>query len=69
MKPLEVTFWVLFCVGIGVVVWLVVGNTPSMEQSVAIITLSLVIKNGIDIKGVKKDISYLRRDFRSHKHN
>ena len=65
MKLIELSFWILFTLGIAVVVWLIIGNTPTLEQALLVLTISLVINNTVEIKGVKKDIFYLKRQFGS----
>ena len=65
MKILEITYWFLFGLGIAMVVWLIVGNTPSLDQALLILLVGMVIRNTVDINSTRKDISFLKRQFGS----
>tara|TARA_Y100000310_G_scaffold345531_1_gene466101 strand:+ start:30297 stop:30533 length:237 start_codon:yes stop_codon:yes gene_type:complete len=63
MRFYEFGFWTLFFLGIVMVLWLFFGNTPTIEQALLILILGMVIKNSVDIKGIRKDLSFLRKQF------
>lgn len=51
----DILFWFLFALGIGVVIWIFLGKSPTMEQGLLLLILTMVIKNSIEIKGKLKD--------------
>lgn len=63
MKAEEIILWVLFLLGIAVVFWLIFGNTPTIEQALLILILTLVVKNSIDVKGLKSDLKHSKERF------
>ncbi len=60
MKKEEIIFWILFIVSIGVVLWYLLGKSPSMEQALLILVLTLVFKNSLDLRTVKLDLQYTK---------
>lgn len=73
MKINDLLFWFLFGLGIILVVWLFIGNTPTIEQALLVLILTMVVKNSIDIKGIKtgnyysqKKFDALATDFKEH---
>ena len=73
MKIEEIIFWVLFSMGILVVIWYILGQSPTIDQALLILILAMVIKNSISIKGLKSDFKHsetkfkaLASDFKAH---
>jgi hypothetical protein len=62
MKPEDILFWVMFVVAIAVVIWYFFGESPTLEQALLILTLTLVIKGGFGIQRVISDLTYLKSD-------
>ena len=73
MNARDLLFWFLFGLGIIIVLWLFIGNTPTIEQALLVLILTMVVKNSIDIEGVKtgtyhfqKKFDALATDFKEH---
>lgn len=60
MKIGELLFWALFLLSIAVVVWLVLGSTPTLEQALLLIILAMTIKNSIITAGNKIEIKNMK---------
>lgn len=65
MKIEEIIFWALFIVAIVVVLWYVFGNSPTLEQALLILILTLTFKNSLDLRTVKVDLSYAKVEGKS----
>ena len=69
----NILFWILFVLGISVVLWILLGESPTIEQGLLILILTMTLKNSIEIKGLKSDFknfegkfSSLATDFKDH---
>ena len=61
----NILFWVLFILGIIVVLWVFLGKSPTIEQALLILILGMTIKNSIEVKGLKSDFKNLKNKFNS----
>jgi len=61
----NILFWLLFILGIIVVLWVFLGSSPTIEQALLILILGMTIKNSIEIKGLKSNSSNLENKFNS----
>ena len=73
MKWEDVLFWVLFILALFVVGWLIFGNSPTIEQALLFLILTLVIKNSADLRELKEKaknneakFNALAQDFKEH---
>ena len=48
----DILFWILFILGIIVFLWALFGNSPTLEQTLLIFILGMVIKNEFSINKV-----------------
>lgn len=49
--------------GILVVIWYIVGKSPTIEQALLVFILAMVVKNSISIKGLNSDVKHLETKF------
>ena len=63
MEVRDILFWIFFALSIVVVIWLIVGDTPTFEQAILVLILTLVIKNSVNIKGFNSDFRNLQKKF------
>ena len=61
----NILFWILFILGIIVVLWVFLGSSPTIEQALLILILGMTIKDSIEIKGLKSDFKNLENKFNS----
>ena len=61
----DILFWILFILGIMVVLWILLGKSPTIEQGLLILILTMTIKNSTEIKGLKSDFKNLENKFNS----
>ena len=73
MEIQDVLFWLLFVVTVVVILWFILGKSPTLEQGLLILILTLVINNSSNIKGLKEKMnnmenrfSALASDFKTH---
>lgn len=73
MKWEDALFWILFVMALIVVALLILGNSPTIEQALLFLILSLVIKNTSDLRELKerarnneKRFQALASDFKEH---
>jgi len=59
----NILFWILFTLGIIVVLWIFLGRSPTIEQALLILILSMTVKNSIEIKGLKSNFNNLENKF------
>ena len=76
----DILFWILFILGIIVFLWALFGNSPTLEQTLLIFILGMVIKNEFSINkvNIKTELTkqklenldnrfnFLARDFKEH---
>ena len=60
---LNYLFWILFTVGIIFVIWYFSGNSPTLEQTLLVLTLSLIVKISGTMKGIQSDLNNLKKKF------
>jgi ammonia channel protein AmtB len=70
----DVVLWVLFAVTVATVLWYVFGNSPTFEQGMLILILTLLFsshgdlrENKIRLQSLEKSFGRLVTDFKEHK--
>lgn len=58
-------FWILFLLGVAAVVLLIFGKSPTLEQALLILILSLVVKNTADLRELKERVKNNERRFQA----
>lgn len=73
MKWQDIIIWILFVLSIGIVAWYLFGNSPTLEEAILVLLLTLTITNiiqtkeiGYNLKSLEKSFHALARDFKSH---
>ena len=61
MNILKILFLILFVLSIIFVIWYFVGDSPTLEQTLLMIILGLVIKNGISINDLENKMDFLEK--------
>lgn len=61
----NILFWILFVLSIVVVLLIILGKSPTIEQGLLILILTMTIKNSVEIKGLKSDFKNLENKFNS----
>ena len=61
MNILKILFLILFVLSIIFVIWYFVGDSPTLEQTLLMIILGLVIKNGISINDLENKKDFLEK--------
>lgn len=54
MRWEDTLFWILFVLALIVVAWLILGDSPTIEQALLFLILTLVIKNSSDLRELKE---------------
>ena len=64
---------VLFVITLGVILWLFIGKSPTIEQALLLLILTLVVKNSTDLRELKQrtmnneaKFNALAQDFKEH---
>ena len=63
MKIEEIIFWVVFVAGVGTVIWLIFGDTPTFEQALLMLILGVVIKNTVKLGRMESNLHHLEKKF------
>lgn len=63
MKIQDILFWIVFIIGIIVLIWYFIGNSPQLEQVLLILILGIVIKNSITIQKLSSNVSNIEKGF------
>ncbi len=63
MKWQDIIIWILFILSIVVVIWYFFGDSPTLEEAILVLLLTLVITNIIQIKEVAYRLRSLERSF------
>jgi len=62
----DIIIWVFFILTLIFVFWYIFGDSPTFEQSILMLILTLSIATIIKITKLETRFNYLARDFRSH---
>lgn len=65
MEARDILFWIFFALSMAVVVWLIVGDSPTFEQAILVLILTLLIKSSIEIKGLAVKVGHLENSFKA----
>lgn len=66
IKIADILLWIMFIATIIVVLWYIFGNSPTIEQTLLILILTLSITTIIKVSVLETRFNYLARDFRNH---
>ncbi len=73
MKIQDIIIWILFILAIIFVAWYIFGKSPTFEQTLFVLLLSLsvttLIKDSVlenSYKNLKKSFTHLAKDFKHH---
>lgn len=69
MKFRDVIIIILFILTLIVVLWYAFGSSPTLEQAILILILTLSITTIIKINVLETRFNFLARDFREHVKN
>ena len=69
----EILFWLFFIFTIAIVIWYFLGNSPTMEQALLILIITLLFKIQADIFFLKGEFKIIKQshikmssDFKEH---
>lgn len=62
----DILLWIFFILSIIFVFWYIFGSSPTLEQSILIVILTLSIATIIKVTKLETRFIYLARDFRDH---
>ncbi len=65
MKWYDIVIWILFILSILVVLWYFFGDSPTLEEAILVLLLTLTITSIIQIKEVGFRLTSLERRFRN----
>ena len=66
MKVQEIIVWILVAISVVVVFWYIFGDSPTIEQAILILILTLSITTIIKVSVLETRFRFLVRDFREH---
>ncbi|PIO07702.1 hypothetical protein COU59_02915 [Candidatus Pacearchaeota archaeon CG10_big_fil_rev_8_21_14_0_10_34_12] len=66
MKIQDIIIIILTVISIAVVIWYFFGNSPTFEQTILILILTLSITTIIKINVLEARFKFLVRDFKQH---
>ncbi len=66
MKIQDIIIWVLFIATLIIVLWYIFGSSPTFEQAILVLILTLSITTLVKIKVLETRFNFLARDFRRH---
>jgi len=73
MKLQNILLWILFIISIVLFLWFVFGSSPTFEQTILVLILTLVIANVVKVNvlenrfiNLEKSFGRLAYDFKEH---
>ncbi len=63
----DIIIWIFFVLTIIFIFWYIFGNSPTLEQSILILILTLSIATIVKITKLETKFNFLARDFKNHK--
>ena len=73
MKIKDIIFWILVIISIVIVLWYLFGNSPTFEQTILVLILTVVFGIGTKvavigekINSIEKRFGVMAKDFREH---
>lgn len=67
MKIQEIIVWILIILSAIIILWYIFGNSPTLEQAILILILTLSITTLVKLKVLETKFNFLARDFKEHK--
>lgn len=62
----DILLWIFFILSIIFVFWYIFGDSPTIDQSILMIILTLSIATIIKVTKLETRFNYMARDFRDH---
>ena len=66
MRISDIIIWILFILTLIIVLWYIFGGSPTFEQSILVLILTLSITTLVKLKVLETRFNFLARDFREH---
>lgn len=66
MKLQDIIIWILFILTIIIVLWYIFGSSPTFEQAILLLILTLSITTIIKVSILETKFKFLARDFKEH---
>ena len=73
MKWQDIIIWILFLLSLTIVVWYFFGNSPTLEEAILVLLLTLILttiiqakENSYRLKSLEKSFHALAKDFKAH---
>ena len=63
MKLQDIIIWILFIISLIMFFWYIFGSSLTFEQTILIFILTLLVKNMIETRGIKTQLTSLRNSF------
>lgn len=59
----DLIIWILFFISIGVGLWYLFGDSPTLEQAILVVVISFLITNMLDTRETKIRFGLMERSF------
>lgn len=66
MKIQDIIIWILFILSVIIFLWYIFGDSPTFEQTILVLILTLSITTIIKLSVLETKFKYLARDFKKH---
>ncbi len=63
MKIQDIIIWILFIISIIIALWYLFGSSPTLEQAILILMLTLLITNIVETREIKTKLGILINSF------
>ncbi len=64
MKIQDIIIWILFIISVLIALWYLFGSSPTFEQAILVLILTLLITNIAETKEIKTKLENLTISFR-----
>ena len=66
MNIMDILFWIFFVLSIAVVVWIIVGKSPTIEQALLVMILTVIWSVSNRQVKLETKFNFLAKDFKEH---
>ena len=73
MKIRDIILIILALIAVGITIWYIFGSSPSFEQTLLVLIITILFANSIKISSIKtklnlfeKSFAHLAKDFKEH---
>jgi len=63
MKIRDIILWILFLISATMVIWYFFGNSPTFEQTILILILTILFGIATKVSSISTKINYLEKKF------